>query len=256
MVTMPTSASSSVTGRRRIRCCTISATASSRSISTTPVTSGREACGPATSPASTWSATTASARSRSVITPTGRPLSQTTTEPTFWSRISSPTRRRLSPLSAVTTPWVITSAMRTGATVLARAEPFPSFANQDDGLREHQPHRLKQVTRLLLGVPLQVHALQPGDRHVDRELDCVVRPGHALGALHLLGELGHAPAQLVRVAEEAAEGVFRGHVPESRQPGLTPPDPRLMPGRLVKARAERPPGPRSRGPPVRARSPP
>ena len=33
-------------------------------------------------------------------------------------------------------------------------------------------------------------------------------PLHALGALHLLRELLHAPGKLFRVAEEAAEGVF------------------------------------------------
>ena len=44
-----------------------------------------------------------------------------------------------------------------------------------------------------------------GDRHVDRELDRVVGPGDALRALHLLGELRHAPPQLVGVAEQAAE---------------------------------------------------
>ena len=41
-VTIPTSSSPSITGRRRIRCWTISAAASSRSISASPVTSGRE----------------------------------------------------------------------------------------------------------------------------------------------------------------------------------------------------------------------
>ena len=90
-------------------------------------------------------------------------------------------------------------------------EALARLAHQDDGLREHQPHRLEQVLRLLLGVALQVHALKAGDRHVDGQLDRVVGPGHFLRALHLLRELLHAPAQLVRVAEQAAEGVFRGH---------------------------------------------
>ena len=53
-----------------------------------------------------------------------------------------------------------------------------------------------------------------GDRHVDGELDRVVGPGQLLGALHLLGDLLHAPPELVRVAEEAAKWVFRGHAPQ------------------------------------------
>ena len=61
---------------------------------------------------------------------------------------------------------------------------------------------------LLLGVALEVEAGDAGHGHVDGELDGVVGPRHLLGALHLLGHLGHAPAQLVGVAEEAAEGVF------------------------------------------------
>ena len=48
-----------------------------------------------------------------MITPTGRPLSQITTEPTLRSRISSPTCWSVSPVSAVTTPCVMTSEIRT-----------------------------------------------------------------------------------------------------------------------------------------------
>ena len=64
---------------------------------------------------------------------------------------------------------------------------------------------------LLLRVALEVEAVEARDRHVDGQFDRVVGPGHLLRSLHLLGELLHAPAQLVRVAEEAAEWVFRGH---------------------------------------------
>src|SRR3954464_13211198 len=83
------------------------------SMSTSPVTSGREAWSPAAPSGSTPSATTARARSRSVITPTGLVFSQITTEPTLRSRMRAPTLRRLSWVSAVTTPWVITSRIRT-----------------------------------------------------------------------------------------------------------------------------------------------
>ena len=48
----------------------------------------------------------------------------------------------------------------------------------------------------------------PGDRHVDGELDRVVRPGDLLRALHLLGDLGHPAPELVRVAEQPAEGIL------------------------------------------------
>src|SRR3954470_14026803 len=106
-------------------CWIISATASSMSISTSPVTSGRDACTPAPPSGSTPSATTASARSRSVMTPTGRPPSQMTTEPTLRSRMRPPTARRLSAASAVTTPSVITSLMRTSRLYRVYAGPRP-----------------------------------------------------------------------------------------------------------------------------------
>ncbi len=69
---------------------------------------------------------------------------------------------------------------------------------------------VRRIFGLLLGVALEVEAADAGDGHVDGQLDRVVGPGHFLGPLHLLAELFHAPAQLVRVAEEVAEGVF-GH---------------------------------------------
>src|SRR4029450_4640527 len=67
--------------------------------------------------------------------------------------------------------------------------------------------------RLLLGVSLEVQPGQARDGHVHGELDRVVRPRDLLCALPLLRELGHASAQLVGVAEEAAEWILRGHRP-------------------------------------------
>ena len=87
-------------------------------------------------------------------------------------------------------------------------EALARLAHEDHGLREHHAHGLEQVARLLLGVALEVQPGDSRDRHVHGQLDCVVGPGDLLGALHLLRELRHAPAQLVRVAEEAAEWVF------------------------------------------------
>ena len=105
---------------------------------------------------------------------------------------------------------VVAGAARLGAESLAR------LAHEDHRFREHQAHGLQQVLSLLLGVSLEVEALYARHRHIDGELDRVVGPGHLLGALHLLRELRHAPAQLVRIAEEAAEGVFRRHALNSR----------------------------------------
>jgi len=61
---------------------------------------------------------------------------------------------------------------------------------------------------LLLGVPLQVEPVDARDGHVDGQLYGVVGPGHLLRSLHLLSELLHAPAKLVRIAEESAKWVF------------------------------------------------
>src|SRR6187200_558657 len=92
------------------------------------------------------------------MTPTGRPPSQTTTEPTFRSRISSPTWRRLSALSAVTTPWVITSEIRTGATVsggvrsgrsrlrhMSSENPFGGLFGDPDELRRRMAEFAEQM---------------------------------------------------------------------------------------------------------------
>ena len=90
-------------------------------------------------------------------------------------------------------------------------EALARLAHEDHGLREDRAHRLQQVLGLLLAVALEVEPLDAGDRHVHGELDRVVGPGDLLRALHLLGELRHPPPQLVRVAEQSAEWVFRAH---------------------------------------------
>src|SRR5205814_7293043 len=51
----------------------------------------------------------------------------------------------------------------------------------------------------------------------DRQLDRVVGPGDALGALHRLGELLHPAPELLRVTEQAAEWILRGHAIDSRR---------------------------------------
>src|SRR4051812_8912239 len=84
----------------------------------------------------------ASARSRSVMTPTARPPSQTTTEPTLRSRISWPTRSSVSDASAVTTDCVMTSLMRMAATVSSSRWPPPP--------RPVPPERVRARVALLL----------------------------------------------------------------------------------------------------------
>ena len=106
---------------------------------------------------------------------------------------------------------------RLGAEALAR------LAHEDHGLREHHAHGLEEVLRLLLGVALEVEPRDAGHGHVHGELDRVVGPRHLLGALHLLRELRHAPPELVRVAEEAAKWVFRGHAHDGSGPIQSPP---------------------------------
>src|SRR5947209_19106098 len=92
------------------------------------------------------------------------------------------------------------------------AETLARLAHERDRLREQQPDSVADLGRLVLRVALQIEAVDRGDGYVDGELDRVVGPRDLLGALHLLCELGHPAAQLLRVAEEA-ERVFRGHGP-------------------------------------------
>ena len=61
--------------------------------------------------------------------------------------------------------------------------------------------------------------LEAGDRrhgHVDRELDRVVGPGDALGALHLLGHLAESRARSSSGSPEDAEGIGAFHAADYR----------------------------------------
>ena len=94
---------------------------------------------------------------------------------------------------------------------LLGAEALAGLAHQRHGLGEEQADRVADLGRLLLGVALEVEPVDAGHRELHGQPDRVVRPGHLLGALHLLGHLGQSPAQLVRVAEQPAEGIFGCH---------------------------------------------
>ncbi len=95
----------------------------------------------------------------------------------------------------------------------ARARPagrpllkaLAGLADQGDRLGKDQRHDGADLLRLGLGVSLDVDPRNCGDRHVDGELDRIVRPGQALVALHLFRELREAPLQLLRITEHIAE---------------------------------------------------
>ena len=87
------------------------------------------------------------------------------------------------------------------------AEALAGLAHERHRFGEEPRHRAAELLHLLLGVALEVEPLQPGHSHVDGELDRVVGPGDPLSGLHLLGQLGHAPAQLLGVAEDS-EGIL------------------------------------------------
>src|SRR5213080_3858511 len=87
-----------------------------------------------------------------------------------------------------------------GRNLLLKA--LAGFAHQRHGLGEDGRHHAADLLRLLLGVALHVDAVDRRDGHLHGEADRVVGPREPLLALHLLGELGHPPLQLVRVAEE------------------------------------------------------
>ena len=106
-------------------------------------------------------------------------------------------------------------------------EAGPRLAHERDGLGEDDRHHGADLLSLLLGVALEVDAVDRGDRHVDRELDGVVGPGQPLLALHLVGELGHAPLKLLRIAEQSAESFHAQSLParapiHSRHERMTP----------------------------------
>src|SRR5215211_736788 len=130
---------------------------------------------------------------------------------------SSPTGRTRYPPTCVRPSGAFASAREESRGVgTSSPEPLARLAHEDHGLREDLAHRGQQVLRLLLGVALKVQPVDARHRHVDRELDRIVGPGHLLRPLHLLGELRHAPPQLVGVAEQSAEWVFRRHDPDGR----------------------------------------
>ena len=87
----------------------------------------------------------------------------------------------------------------------ALLQPLARLAHERDRLGEDGRHHRADLLGLLGRRALDVDAVDGRDRHVDRELDRVVGPGQPLLALHLLGELRHAPLELVGVAEHASE---------------------------------------------------
>ena len=90
-------------------------------------------------------------------------------------------------------------------------QALAGLAHERHGLGEDQPDRVADLGRLLLRRAGEVDRVDRGDRHVDGELDRVVRPCDALRALHLLGELAQPALEVVGVAEHAAEGVGAFH---------------------------------------------
>src|SRR5213080_4000381 len=102
-----------------------------------------------------------------------------------------------------------------GRNLLLKA--LAGFAHQRHGLGEDGRHHAADLLRLLLGVALHVDAVDRRDGHLHGEADRVVGPGEPLLALHLLGELGHPPLQLVRVAEEVLP---TGHLDHTTAPCL------------------------------------
>src|SRR5215210_3099736 len=100
------------------------------------------------------------------------------------------------------------TAVRPGALLQARA----GLAHQRDRFGEHDRHDRADLLGLLLGRALDVDAVDRGHGEVDRELDRVVGPRELLLALHLLGELRHAPLQFLWIAEQTAEAFHAGIV--------------------------------------------
>ena len=87
----------------------------------------------------------------------------------------------------------------------ALLQPLARLAHERDGLGEDGRHHGADLLGLLGRGALDVDARDRRDGHVDRELDRVVGPRQALLALQLLGELRHAPLELVGISEQAAE---------------------------------------------------
>ena len=71
------------------------------------------------------------------------------------------------------------------------------FPHQGHGLGEDHGHHAPDLLGLLLGVALDVDAVDRRHRHLHREPDRIVGPRQLLLALHLLGELRHPPLQIL-----------------------------------------------------------
>src|SRR3954471_9525369 len=123
----------------------------------------------------------------------------------------SDTPASLSQRSTGASPSGSTTARRCQALtrrLYALTEALTRLAHQRDRFGEDGRHHRADLLRLLLRGALDVHPVDRGDRHVDRQLDRVVGPRQRLRGLHLLGHLLHPPLE-VWVVEEAAE-TFHG----------------------------------------------
>src|SRR5437868_11830979 len=81
-------------------------------------------------------------------------------------------------------------------------EALARLAHERHRLREDDPDRVANLDGLLVAAAREVEAVDRRDGHVDRQLDRIVRPRHALGVLHLVRELAETLTKLIRVAEE------------------------------------------------------
>src|SRR3954451_14079978 len=81
-------------------------------------------------------------------------------------------------------------------------EALARLAHERHRLREDDPDRVTNLNGLLVAAAREVEAVDRRDGHVDRQLDRIVRPRHALGVLHLVRELAETLTKLIRVAEE------------------------------------------------------
>jgi hypothetical protein len=76
---------------------------------------------------------------------------------------------------------------------------------------------------LLVSRALNIGAIHRRDGQINRQLDRVVGPGQALGALHLLRELAQPALELVRVAKHSSEAtafhIVNGSWPAQSAPG-------------------------------------
>src|SRR4051794_13168488 len=106
-------------------------------------------------------------------------------------------------------------------------QALAGLSDQRDCLRKDDPDRVADLNGLLVARTGQLHRADRSGRHVDGELDRVVRPGDLLSSLHLLLELLHSPAHLLRVTEESTKtfhslsidrGTRRSPISHGREP--------------------------------------